>query len=70
MNLILIFVAIAFAVQILIFVFAGKKKQQESTVLIKYNIRTAADAWRLLNDPHVPEEDRLEIEKFYLGEMK
>ncbi len=69
MESILLFVVFAFAIQVLIFIFVRKKKkQEESGVVAKYNIRSAADAFRLINDPHVPEEDRLEIEKFYKGE--
>ncbi|HMP98189.1 MAG TPA: hypothetical protein PKC24_00320 [Cyclobacteriaceae bacterium] len=70
MNTILIFVLAAFIVQVLIFFFVRKQKEERSAVIIKYNIRTAGDAFRLLNDPHVPEEDRIEIEKYYQDEIK
>ena len=67
MDLLLGFVLVAFIAQVLIFFLSRKKKQEETGVLNKYNIRSTADAFRLINDPHVPEEDRIEIEKFYQG---
>jgi len=68
MNWILIFVVSAFIVQILIFFFTKKRKQEENSIIFKYNIRNAADAFRLLNSHSIPEADRLEIEKYYQEE--
>ncbi len=45
-----------------------KKKEKESSVIEKYNIRTAKDAWDLLSDPDLPEDDREKIQKLYQGE--
>jgi len=34
----------------------------------KYNIKSSGDAWKLINDLTIPEEDRLKIEEFYKKE--
>ena len=68
MNWILIFAVSAFLIQILIFLFYKKKKHGVNNILLKYNIRNVADAFRLLNGHGLPEADRLEIEKYYRNE--
>lgn len=45
-----------------------RKKQKENDVIEKYNIKSAKDAWNLIGDHSIPEEDRKKIEKLYHGE--
>ncbi|MDX1628150.1 MAG: hypothetical protein R3345_05590 [Fulvivirga sp.] len=44
-----------------------KKRNKENSVIEKYNIRSASDAFRLIQDPDVPSEDKQEIERLYKG---
>ena len=69
MAFLIILVSVALLVQLgLFFLIRAKKKQFKNSVIGKYNIKSAGDAWRLMNDPSIPESDRSEIEKFYKGE--
>jgi len=71
MTFLIILVSFALLVQLgLFFLIRARKKQFKSSVIGKYNIKSSGDAWRLLNDPSIPEVDRLEIEKFYKGERE
>ena len=45
-----------------------KKQEKENSVIERYNIRSAADAFRLLQDNSIPKEDRDKIEMLYKGE--
>lgn len=67
MKSLLILVSIVFILQIVIFfvIRRQKRKQREESVIEKYNIRSAADAFRLIQDQSIPEEDRLKIEALY-----
>ncbi|HNP19529.1 MAG TPA: hypothetical protein PKL31_13915 [Fulvivirga sp.] len=70
MNLLIILVSIVLGIQVaLFFVIRNKrKKEKENSVIEKYNIKSAGDAFKLLNDPSIPEADRIEIERLYNGE--
>ena len=49
---------------------AKRRKEKENNVLEKYNIRSSADAFRLINDPNTPDGDREKIEKLYVGDQQ
>ena len=70
MNFIIALVVIVLFIQIGLFflIRAKKKKDKENSVIEKYNIKSAGQAWTLINDPETPEADRIEIEKIYMGE--
>ena len=42
-----------------------RKKQRENDILLKYDIKSRHDAWKVIADPETPEEDREKIEKLY-----
>lgn len=44
-----------------------RRQDKEHSVIEKYNIRSSGDAFRLLQDPEISEEDRKEIERLYKG---
>ncbi|MEQ9425259.1 MAG: hypothetical protein RJQ09_12620 [Cyclobacteriaceae bacterium] len=69
MNFLIALVVGALVLQIvLFFMIRAKKKKLKDGVIGRYDIRTPADAWKLMNDQSIPEEDRLEIERIYKGE--
>ena len=70
MNTFLIFVAIVLLLQVALFFMIRKKKKQEkqNSVIERYNIKSAADAFRLIQDNSIPKEDRNKIEMLYKGE--
>lgn len=69
MTFLIVLISLALLLQIgLFFLIRAKKKQMKEGVMGKYDIKSSADAWRLINDPSIPEEDRDEIEKLYKGE--
>ena len=70
MTWLIVFVVFVFLMQIgLFFVIRAKKKaDRENSIIEKYNIRSSGDAFKLLNDQSIPEEDRIEIEQLYNGE--
>lgn len=69
MTFLIILVAIALLLQIgLFFLIRSRKKKMKEGVMGRYEIKSSSDAWRLINDQSVPEEDRDEIEKLYKGE--
>lgn len=41
------------------------KKDTRSSILKRYNIHSAKDAWNLINDPSIPDADKEEIEVHY-----
>jgi hypothetical protein len=62
----IIFIAIVLAIQFLLFFYSRKlKKHNREHVLTRYNIKTAKEAWEYLQDPKIPEDDRLEIQEYY-----
>ena len=70
MNLIIIFVVFILLFQITLFfvIRARNKKMKKEDVIEKYAIKTPGDAFELMNNPEIPEEDRIKIEKIYRGE--
>jgi len=68
MTFLIILVSLALLLQIgMFFLIRAKKKKMKEGVISRYNIKSSGDAWKLLNDPSIPEEDRMEIEKLYSG---
>jgi len=65
----IVFVCIVLLLQIVLFFVIRKKRKEakENSVIEKYNIRSSSDAFRLLQDPEIPEKDKLEIERLYKG---
>ena len=55
--------------QIIFFFFklSKDKSGNEKGMLKKYGIKTRNDAWKMINNPLVPDEDRQKIEKLYLA---
>lgn len=70
MTLLTIVIVVVLGVQILIFVMTRKKIKREKadSVLEKYNIKSSGDAWRVINNQDIPEEDRHKVEEIYKGE--
>ncbi len=70
MNLIIIFVVVVLIIQIALFfvIRARNKKLKKENVIEKYNIKSPGEAFELMNNPEIPEEDRIKIEKLYQGE--
>ncbi len=70
LNTLIIFVVIVLVIQIALAVVGRRlrKKQKENNVLYKYDIKTPHDAWKLMGDQSIPEEDRKEIERIYNNE--
>lgn len=69
MEWLFLFVGIVLVLQIAMFfvIRAQRKKDKRQNVIEKYNIRTPADAFRLLQDHSLPDEDRKKIEELYRG---
>lgn len=68
MTYLLILAVIVLIIQVVMFfVIRSRKKemQQVSEIERKYNIHTRSDAWNALNDPDIPESERMEIENLY-----
>ncbi|MEO1052932.1 MAG: hypothetical protein AAFX87_20020 [Bacteroidota bacterium] len=70
MYLLIIVASLVLILQVALFfiIRAKKKKEKEDSVIEKYNIRSASDAFKLINDQEIPEEDRVKIEQLYKGE--
>ncbi len=69
MNLVIAFVVAVLVFQVVLFfvIRARNKKMRQQSVLEKYKIQSAADAFRIMNDPDIPQEDREKIEILYNG---
>lgn len=69
MTVLIIVIVAVLALQVALFVITRIKikKERANSIVEKYDIRSSGDAWRLLNDQEIPEEDRLKIEKLYQG---
>lgn len=70
MTWIYVLVSVVLVIQVLLFV-AGRrirKQEKENNVLLKYDINTRQQAWQLLADPNVPEEDKAKIKEIYDGD--
>ena len=63
----LIIVVLALGLQIFIFVWGRRirKREKSQNVLLKYNIKSRGDAWKLMADMKIPEKDRNEIKAWY-----
>jgi hypothetical protein len=66
-NLLLIVAGLVLVFQVVMFFVIRKQKIEikENSIESKYKIRTRSDAWNLLNNPGLPEADRIKIEKLY-----
>lgn len=68
MTILIIMISLVVLSQIGIFFYSRKlKKAHRKHVLTRYKITSAREAWQVLQDPDLPEADRLEIEKIYEG---
>ena len=72
MKLLIIAIVVVLGLQVLIFVITRKKikKERANSIIEKYNIRSSGDAWRLINNLEIPEEDRQKMEEIYKGDEK
>ena len=70
MNLFLILAVGVLILQVVLFFMIRKKKREDkkNSILEKYQVKSAADAFRLIQDTSIPEEDRQKIEALYKGE--
>ena len=70
MTKLVIIVVVILVLQVGLFILTRRmrKKQKENDVIEKYNIKSAKDAWELIGDQSIPEDDRKKIEKLYHGE--
>ncbi|MEM7106585.1 MAG: hypothetical protein AAF519_00070 [Bacteroidota bacterium] len=70
MKTFLIFAFLILALQVVMFFLIRKKKKEEkeNSVIERYNIKTPSDAFRLIQDNSIPQEDRDKIEALYKGE--
>ncbi|TRX58606.1 hypothetical protein FNH22_12045 [Fulvivirga sp. M361] len=70
MNTFLVFAIVVLLLQVGLFFMIRKKKkeQKRNSIVEKYNIKSASDAFRLIQDNSVPQEDRDKIELLYKGE--
>ena len=69
MNGFIVFVIFVLVLQIALFFVIRKKRKQEKreSIIEKYDIRSPGDAFRLMQNPDIPDEDKQKIEKLYLG---
>ena len=69
MNGFIVFVIFVLVLQIALFFVIRKKRKEEKreSIIEKYDIRSSGDAFRLMQNPDIPDEDRQKIEKLYLG---
>lgn len=70
MTGIIVFVTCVLILQVVLFfvIRNKKKKEREESVIERYNIRSSADAFHLIQDPEVPEIDKEKIEQLYRGD--
>lgn len=70
MNLIIALVVGVLLFQIALFfvIRARNKKMKKEDIIERYGIKSPRDAFELMNNPEIPEEDRIKIEKIYRGE--
>lgn len=70
MTIFLIFAVLILILQVVMFFMIRKKRKQEkeNSVIERYNIKSPADAFRLLQDNTIPDEDRAKIEVLYKGD--
>ena len=67
MTYLIIFVSVVLIFQIgMMFLIRWKKKKdREENVLYRYDINSPADAWKCLNNPDIPEDDKAKIQEYY-----
>lgn len=68
MSSLLILVIVVLVIQVALFFLIRARKQkpdQPSEMERKYHIRTRADAWKHLNNPDLPEAEKIKIEELY-----
>ncbi len=72
MSLLILLVSIVLGIQVALFfvIRSKRKKEKANSIIEKYNIKSPGDAFRLLNDPAIPEVERMEIERLYNGEVE
>ena len=70
MTTFLIFAVLVLLMQVVMFFVIRKKRkaEKENSVIERYNIKNASDAFRVLQDNSIPEEDRTKIELLYKGD--
>lgn len=69
MKWLLIILTLVLLSQVVLYFYSRKlKKDLKNNVMEKYSLKTPKDAWNALADPEVPEEDKVEIRKYYNGE--
>lgn len=72
MNLLIIVIIAVLGFQVTIFIMTRRKikKERANSILEKHNIKNSGDAWRVINNPEIPEEDRHKIEELYRGDSE
>ena len=70
MTWVYLLIAAVAIIQIAIFVVGRRlrKKEKENNVILKYNINTRQEAWKLMADPSTQKEDKAKIKKIDDGE--
>jgi hypothetical protein len=69
MSWLFIILTLVLLSQVVLYIYSRKlKKDLKNNVVEKYNLKTPKDAWNALADPEIPEEDKVEIRKYYHGE--
>ena len=63
-SLLIIAVAVL-VIQVVMFFMIRRFRKTNRDIAEKYEIRNRNDAWKLLNDPDLPEEDRNKIQDLY-----
>ncbi len=65
MTVLIVVVIVLIAIQVGIFFYSRKlrKKLKEDNVLVKYDIKSRADAWKVLMSDETPNADKEEIER-------
>ena len=55
------------AIQVVLFfvIKARKKKMKSESIIDRFDINSRADAWKILNQPDLAEQDRIKINKLY-----
>lgn len=69
MTVIIVFVVVVLVFQITLFfvIRSRNKKLKKEDIIEKYDIKSPGDAFELMNNPEIPEGDRIKIERIYRG---
>jgi uncharacterized membrane protein YqiK len=72
MTLLVVVILVLIAIQIGIFIYSRKlrKRLKEENVLVKYDIKSRADAWKVLMSDDTPDSDKQEIERLMQDDDK